>query len=301
MNELASWLVRMPEGIDSGRTLTWRELLDETIRLTGERPAARWLCETACGLEGQEFLDELDQPATNRMVAHLDAMVQRYRQGEPLAYVLGHWSFRNIEVLVDRRVLIPRPETEVVAGRAIQLARIFSETRRVADLGTGSGVIGLSLAAELPITGTEVWITDDSADALDVARANAVGIGRGAANVRIVQGSWFEALPDDLLGSFDLIVSNPPYIAANDEEIDAGVEQWEPHRALFSGSDGLDALRVIIGQTPRWLRSGGWLIVEIGHRQGEAVLALMNDAEFEEVRIGADLAGRDRYVEGRRR
>lgn len=300
MNELASWLVRMPEGIDSGRTLTWRELLDETIRLTGERPAARWLCETACGLEGQEFLDELDRPATNRMVAHLDAMVQRYRQGEPLAYVLGHWSFRNIEVLVDRRVLIPRPETEVVVGRALELARTVSGTRRVADLGTGSGVIGLSLAAELPISGTEVWITDDSADALDVARANAVGIGRGAANVRTAQGSWFAALPSDLAGSFDLIVSNPPYIADDDDEVEVAVEQWEPHGALFAGSDGLDALRVIIGEASRWLRSSGWLIVEIGHRQGEAVQGLMNEAGFAEVCIGVDLAGRDRYVEGRR-
>lgn len=289
-----------PQGNDSGRTSTWRELLDETIRSTGERPAARWLCETACGLWGQDFLDELDRPATIRMVAHLDAMVQRFLQGEPLAYVLGHWSFRTIEVLVDQRVLIPRPETEVVAGRALELARTFSGARRVADLGTGSGVIGLSLAAELPITGTEVWITDDSTDALDVARANAIGIGRAAINVRIAQGSWFEALPQDLAGSFDVIVSNPPYIAVDDDEIESGVTEWEPHDALFSGSDGLEALRLIIGHAPRWLGSQGWLIVEIGHRQGAAVRALMKEAGFDQLRIGADLTGRDRYVEGRR-
>ncbi|MFM1752730.1 MAG: protein methyltransferase HemK [Actinomycetota bacterium] len=149
-----------PSGIDSGRTLTWRELLDETIRLIGDRPAARWLCETACGLEGQDFLDELKQPAMARMVAHLDAMVQRYRNGEPLAYVLGRWSFRTIDVVIDRRVLIPRPETEVVAGRAIELARMSSGSRCVADLGTGSGAIGLSMAAELPLVNTEVWVTD---------------------------------------------------------------------------------------------------------------------------------------------
>ncbi|MFM1752803.1 MAG: protein methyltransferase HemK, partial [Actinomycetota bacterium] len=124
----------------------------------------RWLCETACGLEGQEFLDELKQPATVRMVAHLDSMVQRYRNGEPLAYVLGRWSFRTIEIVVDRRVLIPRPETEVVAGRAIELARMSSGSRRVADLGTGSGAIGLSMAAELPLVDTEVWVTDLSED-----------------------------------------------------------------------------------------------------------------------------------------
>lgn len=290
---------REPQGIDSGRTLTWRELLDETIALVLERPAARWLCETACGLEGPEFLDELDQPATSRMVAHLDAMVQRYRQGEPLAYVLGHWSFRTIEVLVDQRVLIPRPETEVVAGRAIELARICPAPRRVVDLGTGTGVIGLSLATELPTTGTEVWMTDISADALDVARANATGIGRGAANVRTAHGSWFDALPQDLLGAFDVVVSNPPYIARDDEEVEPGVVGWEPHQALFAGDDGLDALRLIIQQAPQWLRSQGWLIVEIGHRQADVVSNLMTDVGFEEVQIGIDLAGRTRYVEGR--
>lgn len=290
---------REPRGIDSGRTLTWRELLDETLRLVVDRPAARWLCETACGLEGSDFLDELDQPATSRMVAHLDAMVQRYRQGEPLAYVLGHWSFRTIEVLVDQRVLIPRPETEVVAGRALERAQTCPAPRRVVDLGTGTGAIGLSLATELPTTGTEVWVTDISADALDVARANAIGIGRGAANVRIAHGSWFDALPRDLLGAFDVVVSNPPYIARDDQEVEPGVVGWEPHEALFAGDDGLDALRLIIQQAPQWLRSQGWLIVEIGHRQADAVGNLMTEVGFKEVQIGIDLAGRTRYAEGR--
>lgn len=289
-----------PQGSDSGRTLTWRELLDETIRLVGERPAARWLCETASGLEDQEFLDELDRPATHRMVAHLDAMVQRYLSGEPLAYVLGHWSFRTVEVLVDRRVLVPRPETEIVAGRAIELAPEIPASRRIVDLGTGSGAIGLSLAAELPLLGTEIWMTDISADALDVARANATGLGRRAVNVRIAQGSWFDALPDDLRGTFDVVVSNPPYIATGDQEVELGVIDWEPHDALFSGADGLDALCLIINAAPQWLRPRGWLIVEIGYRQGQAVSTLMTAAGFDEVRIGTDLTGRERFVEGRR-
>ncbi len=120
----------------------------------------------------------LDEPATERMIAHLDAMMARLATGEPLQYVLGQWSFRHIEVAIDRRVLIPRPETELVAGVAIDKARTFATSRTVVDLGTGSGVIGLSLAAELPIDGTTVWITDVSADALDVARANLAGLGR---------------------------------------------------------------------------------------------------------------------------
>ncbi|MFM1752729.1 MAG: protein methyltransferase HemK, partial [Actinomycetota bacterium] len=130
-------------------------------------------------------------------------------------------------------------------------------------------------------------------DALDVARANVTGLGRGATNVRIAQGSWFEALPTHLQGTFDVVVSNPPYIAKDDDEVETGVVNWEPHGALFSGDDGLDALREIIGQAPLWLRSQGWLIVEIGYQQGRVVSELMNSAGFEDVRVGNDLTGRD--------
>ena len=279
---------------------TWRDLLEDTVRLLGERPAARWLCETASGLEGQEFLDELDSPATERMVAHLDAMLERYRRGEPLAYVMGRWSFRTIDVLVDSRALIPRPETEIVAGRALERARATDAPRRIVDLGTGSGVIGLSLAAELPVTGTEIWMTDASEEALNLARANAAGLGRVGANVRIAGGSWFAALPDELRGTFDVVVANPPYIAVGDPEVDEGVMVWEPHGALFAGVDGLDAVRTIVDDAPHWLRPSGWLILEIGHRQGSAVHELMIAAGLVNVLVGKDLAGRDRYVEARR-
>jgi len=296
-------------GDEDAHTMSWRVLLRETTSAVGESAPARWLCETASGLSGDEFLAELDQPATLRMVAHLDSMVARYRSGEPLAYVLGHWSFRHIDVMVDRRVLIPRPETEIVAGRAIELVTRGSDgesgvpvdaTRRIADLGTGSGVIGLSMASELSISGTEVWLTDVSRDALDVARANAAGLGRRAANVRIAEGQWFAALPENLTESFDVIVSNPPYIADGDSEVDSSVREWEPGSALFAGSDGLQDLRAIVGEAQTWLRPSGWLIVEIGYRQGVAVEKLFIDCGFVDVRVGQDLTGRDRYVEGRR-
>ena len=127
----------------------------------------------------------LDDAPTERMVAHLDAMLARLATGEPLQYVLGQWSFRRIELAIDQRVLIPRPETELVAGVAIEKAMGVGPTRTVADLGTGSGAIGLSLAFELPLDGTTVWITDASADALDVARANLAGLGRPGRNVRV--------------------------------------------------------------------------------------------------------------------
>jgi release factor glutamine methyltransferase len=274
-------------------------LLNETIEVLGERPQARWICETACGLDGDEFLAELDEPATERMVAQLDAMVARYRAGEPLAYVLGHWSFRTIELMVDRRVLIPRPETEVVAGRALELARGVAGQRRIVDLGTGSGAIGLSLAAELPLTGTEVWLTDYSTDAVNVARANAVGLGRAATNVRVCHGSWFDALPVDVRGDIDVVVSNPPYIANGDAEVAESVLEYEPHTALFAGDDGLDDVRTIARDARNWLRSGGWLVMEIGYRQGDAVKALLEGFGYADVAIANDLTGRPRIAEGR--
>jgi len=284
---------------DTSDAVTWRTLLNETIEVLGERPQARWICETACGLDGDEFLAELDEPATERMVAQLDAMVARYRAGEPLAYVMGHWSFRTIELMVDRRVLIPRPETEVVAGRALELARSFAERRRVVDLGTGSGAIGLSLAAELPIMGTEVWLTDYSTDAVDVARANAIGLGRAAANVRVSHGSWFDALPVDVRGEIDVVVSNPPYIADGDPEVAESVLEYEPHTALFAGDDGLDDVRTIARDARDWLRSGGWLVMEIGYQQGDAVKALLEGFGFADVTIANDLTGRPRIAEAR--
>jgi release factor glutamine methyltransferase len=284
---------------DTSDAVTWRTLLNETIEVLGERPQARWICETACGLDGDEFLAELDEPATERMVAQLDAMVARYRAGEPLAYVMGHWSFRTIELMVDRRVLIPRPETEMVAGRALELARGVADQRRVVDLGTGSGAIGLSLAAELPIMGTEVWLTDYSTDAVDVARANAIGLGRAAANVRVSHGSWFDALPVDVRGEIDVVVSNPPYIADGDPEVAESVLEYEPHTALFAGDDGLDDVRTIARDARDWLRSGGWLVMEIGYQQGEAVKALLERFGYADVAIANDLTGRPRIAEGR--
>ncbi|MGH9132486.1 MAG: methyltransferase, partial [Ilumatobacteraceae bacterium] len=173
------------------KTVTIRELWEQTADLLDDRPAARWLCEVATSTDGDEFLAALGEPATARMVAHLDAMVARYRAGEPLQYVLGRWGFRHLDLAVDARVLIPRPETELVAETAIALATACGSPVTVADLGTGSGAIGLAMADELPLAGTTVWITDADADALDVARANLAGIGRAAINVRVGHGSWF--------------------------------------------------------------------------------------------------------------
>lgn len=279
------------------RTVTWSELLAETVALLDDAQHARWICETATSSAPDEFREMLGEQATERAVAHLDAMVARARTGEPIQYVLGGWGFRRLDLAVDARVLIPRPETESVAEIAIELARSFAPTRTVLDLGTGSGAIGLALANELPIDGTSVWLTDVSGDALAVARANLAGIGRGAGNVRVAEGSWFEAIPT--AERFDVIVSNPPYVAQGAPEAERLVTEWEPHSALFAGVDGLDDLRCIVSESPSWLRPGGWLVVEHGFDQGNAVREMFRTAGFVDVETRRDLAGIDRVGLGR--
>jgi release factor glutamine methyltransferase len=268
-----------------------------TAEVLGSRHEARWLLEVATALDGAEFDAAQGEHATVRTVAHLDSMVARYRSGEPLQYVLGRWGFRHLDLAIDRRVLIPRPETELVAEVAIELARAVPGRRRVADLGTGSGAIGLSLAFELPIDGTTVWITDASSDALDVARANLAGIGRTARNVHVGHGQWFEALPPDQ--RFDVIVSNPPYVADGSALLAASVADWEPSRALFAGADGLDDITTLVTEAPHHLERGGWLVLEIGADQGGAVADLYVRHGYEQVEIRPDYAGHDRIALGR--
>jgi release factor glutamine methyltransferase len=279
------------------RTVTWGELWTDVTNAVGDRQHARWLCEVASGVDDpDEFLAVLGEPATERMVAHLDAMVARRRTGEPLQYVLGEWGFRRLMLAVDERVLIPRPETELVAGAAIELASSFDPPRTVADLGTGSGAIGLSLAVEVPET--TVWITDVDPDALDVARANLAGIGTAASRVRVGEGPWFEALPADT--TFDLVVSNPPYVADGAADVDRSVTDWEPAGALFAGADGLDDIRAIVAGAGDVLRPGGWLVLEIGADQGPAVTELLRVSGYVDVEIRTDLSGHDRIALARR-
>src|SRR5688500_2404619 len=153
-------------------------------------------------------------------------MVERRAAGEPLQYVLGAWGFRSLDLYVDRRVLIPRPETEQVVEVALAELRALGAAKPlVVDLGTGSGAIALSIAPEVPTS--QVWATDASPAALAVARANLAGIGRAAARVRLEHGSWFAALPKLLQGRVDMVISNPPYVADGDT-LPPEVADWEP-------------------------------------------------------------------------
>jgi release factor glutamine methyltransferase len=279
-------------------TLTWRALINDLADEVG-RPQARWLCETASGLDGDDFSDELDRPATQRQVAHLDAMLARFRGGEPLQYVLGRWGFRRLDLMVDRRVLIPRPETELLVDVALERLRRLAPPYTCVDLGTGCGAIGLALADELPLDGVSVWLTDADADALAVARANLAGIGRAGVNVRIAEGSWFAALDAGLRGTVSLIAANAPYVAVDDPQVEPIVRDWEPHVALFGGADGLDHVRDIVAGAPEWLMPGGWLVLEIGYQQGAAVADLVAAHGFSDVEVITDLSGLDRLVVAR--
>ena len=278
---------------------TWREVLADTVEALANEREARLLCEHAAGLDASSFAAAMREPVTQRMALHLQAMLRRRLAGEPLQYVMGRWAFRHLDLLVDPRVLIPRAETEEVAQVALDAARKAGPGCVVVDLGTGSGAIGLSVAFELPPDSATVWITDVSSDALDVARANLAGIGRAGARVRVAQGDWYSALPESLRGTVDVIVANPPYIAHGDPEVDEVVVRHEPHAALFSGDDGLAALRSIIIGAPRWLRTGGTLVMEIGHRQADAVREMCTTAGLRIVEVRRDLAGRDRVLVAR--
>jgi release factor glutamine methyltransferase len=279
--------------------VTWRDVLaDAAVRLSNPNEA-RWLCEHACGLDGAEFASALDETPTTAMMASLDAMLVRRLAGEPLQYVMSRWAFRHLDLFVDKRVLIPRPETELAVEHALLMLANLDGFARVVDLGTGSGAIGLAIASESHPREVEVWLTDESSDALDVARANVATLGRHGSRVKIAQGSWWSALPEDLLGTIDVAVCNPPYIAIGDPEVAVDVLEWEPHTALFADDDGFADLQLVIVGAPRWLRAGGSLILEIGHRQAARVTEAMIAAGFEDVETHHDLAGRDRFVVGR--
>lgn len=217
------------------------------------------------------------------------ALVARRSAGEPVAYITGAREFYGREFVVSPAVLIPRPETEMLVELGLQRA---PQGGAVLDLGTGSGCIGVSLAAERP--DLRVTLVDASAEALDVARVNAH---RWAlANTTLLRSDWFAALG---AARYDLIVSNPPYVAANDVHLARGDLRFEPRAALASGADGLDDIRRIVAMAPAHLLPGGWLLFEHGYDQQAACTALLEQAGYREVFSARDLAGILRISGGR--
>lgn len=291
---------------DLDGTVAWSSLLAEaTERLTGvgfESAAidARRIVEEAAGVEPAAFHGVLEQLATVRGVAAFDRMLARRAAGEPLQYVIGRWAFRHLDLMVDARVLIPRPETEVVAGLAIDevIARTAPGRETVvADLGTGSGAIALAVASEC--ASARVLATDASADALAVARANLAGLGRAAGRVSLHEGSWFLALPDSARGAIDVLVSNPPYIG-DEEDLPSVVGEWEPDRALRAGPVGDEDLVTIVDGADDWVVDGGAVVLEMAPDQTAPIAERWRQRGWQ-ASIHTDLAGRDRAVVARRR
>jgi release factor glutamine methyltransferase len=295
----ASWQEQALRKEEAGLApLKWRQLYAEAVERLGDAQTARWFVEDSSGGAWPAVLDELVSARTGNFFL---SMVERRERGEPVQYVLGHWAFRQLDLMVDRRVLIPRPETEGVVEVALQeLARLEVEAPVVVDLGTGSGAIALSIASEQ--SGVVAWATDISEGALAVASANLAGLGvQTVGRVQLAQGSWWAALPEALKGGVTLAVTNPPYIAqAEVPDLPVEVSAWEPVQALVAGPSGLEALEAVIAGAAEWLAERSTLVAEIAPQQAEPAMAIARRVGLAEVLVRPDLAGRPRALVARR-
>lgn len=279
----------------------------ETISLALKQAAVKLseLPRTDPRLEAEILLAHvLDKPRTHLFAwpegrlesavrDRFEALVERRLNGEPSAYLTGNREFWSLELAVTHATLIPRPETEILVERALQLIPLES-TARIADLGTGSGAISAAIASERP--GCHLLATDNSATALAVASGNFKNLGLD--NVHCRNGHWCSALPAQM--HFDLIVSNPPYVASEDPHLTEDGLCWEPAGALISGADGLDDIRQIVATAADHLLPGGWLLLEHGYDQGEQVRKLLTNAGYRRCRTLRDLGGRERVSQGQR-
>jgi release factor glutamine methyltransferase len=288
-----------------------RDLLASTATALGSAPEARWIVARAAGLRAGDLVVRLDSAVAPGTSDAVRAMVDRRLAGEPLQYVLGTWAFRTLEIRVDERVLIPRPETEQVVAVALEELRVQARgvpqgSKLVAvDLGSGSGAIAMSLASEFEVRGgLEVWATDVSPGALELLDQNLTVLAernpQAAGRVRTARGSWFDALPDDLAGEVRLVVSNPPYVSEEEWDVlDPEVRDHEPVVALVPGPTGLEAIQVLLGEARRWLAPGGSLVVELAPGQALGVAKRAAELGYDEPDLRDDLAGRRRMLVAR--
>ena len=283
-----------PEG-----TVSWGDVLREATERFNQSDfsemEARWLVEEVAGCE--LVGSSLNDLVTNRQMALYDNLVLRRLNGEPLQYVLGHWQFRDLDLMVDQRVLIPRPETETVVSHVLKEVDRHGGEGFVADLGTGSGAIGLSIALERSLT--RVWCTDLSEEALLVTKANLAGLGQPAKRVTLCHGSWFNALPESLKGKLHIVASNAPYISTA-EVLPPEVKDWEPSLALYGGESGTNHLEEIIKESISWLTPQGSLVLEMSPEQTELMAELATSAGFNEVLVLSDLADKPRSLVARK-
>ena len=267
------------------------DALLRAARARVEPGEAEWLLSHVLGKSRSWLYSHGDDALGGAEAARFGELVARRVAGEPVAYLTGRRGFWQFDLRVTPATLIPRAETELLVELALD--RLPGDRHwHVADLGTGSGAIALALAHERP--NAQVIATDASLAALDVARGNAAAL--KLSRVEFRAGNWFEPLAGE---RFDLIVSNPPYIADDDAHLDQGDLRHEPRTALASGADGLDAIRIIAAGAARHLQPGGWLLLEHGWQQAEPVRALLRSAGLVEVNTARDLEHRDRVTVGR--
>ena len=305
--------------------------IDDLIRHSQlPRAEARRLLASLTGQPLTWFMAHGDDPAAPNIATRFQALAERRRAGEPLAYLLGQQEFYGRPFAVSPAVLIPRADTETLVETALEQLTLLRQQRRaiplsLLELGTGSGIIAITLALEAP--DTEVHAVERSPEALAMAQQNAKAL--GADRIHWHAGSWWQALANATdsheatenaataaqttspitarqgrpteppARRFDMIVSNPPYIAANDHHLQQGDLRFEPPQALAAGPDGLDDLRIIIGGAPAHLTPDGWLLLEHGYDQETPVQALLRDAGFADVFTRRDLAGQPRVSGGR--
>lgn len=294
----------MTSGPVTSGPVTWRSLLGSAAERLGSDHEARILLEEASGAAcGQLSLLLAAEPSRLER-DRLAELLERRGSGEPLQHVVGHWSFRSVELLVDSRALVPRPETEVVVGHVLDLlasrraAAGAPEPLRALDLGTGSGAIACALVAEaddLHVVGVDL-----SAEALALAEENRRRLPPDwARRISLRRGDWYRLSEGPGLGSasFDCVVANPPYLASHErDELEPVVRDHDPALALFAGPTGLEAIEAVVGGAQEVLVPGGSLVVEIAPHQAPAARVLARRAGACRVEVARDLAGRDRVL-----
>lgn len=265
-------------------------LANATGRIGGDTPRldAELLLSHVSGLGRTGFRAFPEREVTPDQAAEFEHLVIQRTEGVPIAYLLGHQEFWSLPFKVGNSTLIPRPDTECLVEQALDLP--IPDNAKVLDMGTGTGAIALALASEKPnwlITGTDL-----QEEAVALAQHNARELNLA---VNVFQSSWFTGLPT---GLYDLIISNPPYIAAGDHHLQQGDVRFEPASALIAGADGLSDIRQIVSEAPDWLNSNGWLILEHGFDQAEAVRNLFTARGFACVESRKDYGGNDRMTLG---